>query len=110
MFNKFLSNIAVNPSFLNQFTFYSKRLKKEESIRKLGLVFIVLSMLVQVTASLFPAELSLAASSNDVIYGGVSSKADLVSKCNNNAQVQAIYAKFGVTCAEINATDRKSVV
>ena len=107
MFNKFLSNIAVNPSFLNQFTFYSKRLKKEESIRKLGLVFIVLSMLVQVTASLFPAELSLAASSNDVIYGGVSSKADLVSKCNNNAQVQAIYAKFGVTCAEINATTTK---
>lgn len=107
MFNKLLSNISVNPSALNQFSFYAQRLKKEESIRRLGLFFIIASMLVQLGASMFPAERSLAASSNDIIFGGVSSKADLVNKCNNNAQVQAIYAKFGVTCAEINATTTK---
>ena len=107
MFNKLISNIAINPSHLNQLSFYAKRLKKEESIRRIGFVFIILSMFVQIGASMFPAERSLAASSNDVIYGGVSSKADLVSKCNNNAQVRGIYAKFGVTCAEINASTTK---
>ncbi len=107
MFNKLISNISINPSALNQFSFYAQRLKKEESVRRLGLFFIIASMLVQLGASMFPAERSLAASSNDIIFGGVSSKADLVNKCNNNAQVQAIYAKFGVTCAEINATTTK---
>lgn len=107
MFNKLLSNLSVNPSYFNQFAFYASRLKKEESIRRMGFVFIALSMLVQLTASMFPAEKSLAASSNDIIYGGVTSKADLVNKCNNNAQIKAIYAKFGLTCAEINASTTK---
>lgn len=107
MFNRMISNIATNPSFLGQFAFYANRLKKEESVRKLGLVFIVLAMLVQITASMFPAQKSLAASSNDIIYGGVSSKADLVNKCNTSAQIQAIYAKFGVSCSEISAGTTK---
>ena len=105
MFTKLLTNVSINPSLMNQFSFYANRLKKEQSIRKLGLFFIVMSMLVQLVASMFPAERSLAASiNNDIITGGVTSKADLVNKCNANTQIQAIYAKFGVSCAEIAAT------
>lgn len=111
MFNKILSNIAINPSALNQLSFYANRLKKEQAIRRIGLAFIVLSMLVQSVAAMFPAEQSLAASSNDIISGGVSGKADLVNKCNNNVQnVKNIFAKFGITCAIINSTAQATTV
>ncbi len=106
-----MNNLATSPSYINQFAFYANRLKKEESIRKLGIFFIVLSFVVQIIASAFPAEKSLAASTNDIISNGVASKTDLVSKCNSNFNgVQNIYAKFGVSCKDINDTAKATTI
>lgn len=103
MFDKLVRNLTKKPNTLNQFAFYSSRLKKEKSIRTIGLVFMVLTLLVQIVASAVPAERTFAASNNDIIAGGVATRADLVAKCKSNAQIQAIYAKFGVACANISA-------
>ncbi len=101
MLDKIVRDINTKPNALNQLGFYSQRLKKEKSIRALGVSLMIMALLVQIAASAFPAEKSYAASANDIIPGGVTSKADLVSKCRNNAQYRAIFARFDVSCDHI---------
>src|SRR3989344_1853723 len=101
MFNKLLSNVAVNPSALNQFAFYSKRLRKEQSIRRLGLFFIISSMIVQIFASIIPAEKSLAYSDNHII-NGIKTRQDIIKAWDRSgSDVSSIYSKFGVTRQDI---------
>lgn len=101
MFHKLLSNIAYHPSALNQFAFYSKRLKQEKSIRRLGLVFIILSMFVQIVAAMVPAEKSLAYSDNHII-NGLKTKNDILREWDRRgSDIPAIYTKFGVTRQDI---------
>lgn len=104
MFKKLLSNLPFNPSLVKQLSFYTKRMKREASIRRLGTVFIILAMFVQFAAVISPAQPSLAASSNDIVYGGISSKQDMVNRCNSNAEIRAIFAYYGVSCAAVNAS------
>lgn len=101
MFKKLLSNLPFNPSLVKQLSFYTKRMRREASIRRLSTVFIILAMFVQFAAVISPAQPSLAASSNDIIYGGITSKQDAVNRCNSNAEIRAIYAYYGVSCAAI---------
>ncbi|MCA9330561.1 DUF11 domain-containing protein [Candidatus Saccharibacteria bacterium] len=103
MFRKLLSNLPFNPSLIHQLTFYSKRMKKESSIRRMGAIFIVLAMFIQFAAVLSPAQPSVASSSNDVIPGGFSSRQQAVNWCNGNAEIRGIYARYGITCAAIGS-------
>jgi hypothetical protein len=109
VFSKIVSRLAFSPSAINQLAFYGQRLKKEESIRRLGLVFIVLSMFVQISAAMFPAEKSLAASDNDVIRGGVKSITQLKSKYDSHADVRELYNRFGLDGDDINKNRAKNV-
>ncbi len=109
MFSKIISRLAVNPSSIGQLAFYSKRLKKEESIRRIGVLFTVLSLLVQITATAFPSEQSLASSNNDVIRGGIKTLTELKGKYNANADVRELYNRFGVTGDDISASRVKNV-
>lgn len=102
MFNKLLSNLPFNPSLINQVAFYSKRLKQETSVRRLGFLLVALTMVVQLFAILSPAQPSLAASGNDLIPGGVSSKDQLVMHCVNNSYgFKTILAHFSISCNNI---------
>lgn len=103
MFKKLLSNLPFNPSLVRQLSFYTKRMKREASIRRLSAVFIILAMFVQFVAVISPAQPSLAYSYNDIIPGGISSKQDAVNWCNSNPEIRAIYAYYGVSCAAIAA-------
>lgn len=72
MINKLLANLPFNPSMLEDVSFYAKRLRRESFLRKIGLAFIILSLVVQIFAAAVPPEKSLAQSSNnDVVIGGV---------------------------------------
>lgn len=103
MFNKLISNLAFNPSTIEQVAFYTKRLKKEESVRRIGVAMIALSMFVQIFAALVPPEKSLATSQNNVIKSApVVSIADLKAKCNAHADVKALYDRFGMNCGTID--------
>lgn len=102
MFNKLLSNLPFNPSLINQVSFYSKRLKEEASVRRTGFILVALTMFVQLFAILSPAKPSLAASGNDLIPGGVTSKDQLVVHCIANSYgFKTILAHFSITCDHI---------
>lgn len=101
MYHKLISNLAFSPTMIDQVAFYGRRLKQEESIRRLGLILIVFSMFIQVFAAMVPPEKSLAASNNDVIYGGVSNLEDFRRHYNSKADVRALYQRFGVQANDI---------
>lgn len=71
MFRKIVSNLSFSPALVGQLGFYAKRLRKEETTRRLGLVFVVLAVAVQCLAVFEPPESANAASSNDMVYGGL---------------------------------------
>jgi hypothetical protein len=109
MINKLLANLPFNPSLIEDVSFYAKRLRKEESVRRLGLVLVVISMFIQLFVALSPPEKSFAASDNDVINGGADTLPELKSKCekSNDANqklnwgAKDLYARFGIDCSDI---------
>jgi fimbrial isopeptide formation D2 family protein len=103
MFKKLLANLPFNPSLLDQLSFYSTRLKRETAIRRLGFAFMALALLLQVAATLYPAQKSLAASPNNVL-NGLTDKTSLLRAYDNNiGNVKNIYAKFGITHDNLTA-------
>lgn len=106
MFEKLLSNLPFNPDLVNQVAFYARRMRQEESIRRTGMIFVVLAFLVQFIAFTAPAPSTAAYSNSDMINGGISSKADAVNACRNNIKNygDALW-NFHITCGNIvNAT------
>lgn len=108
MINRLISNLPYNPSLINELAFYTKRIKREESIRKVGFVLIILSLFVQMFAASFPAEKSLAQSPNNDLIGRVETKAQILRAWDNpRTGVAQAYQKFGVTRKDISNLSNK---
>ncbi len=106
MFKKIVSNLPYNPGLIAQVGFYADRLHREKSIRMFSFVFIALAMAVQSWAILSPSQPSLAASGNDIISGGVTTKASLLSAYDNSADIRAVYDQYNLTRSDLaNVTD-----
>jgi hypothetical protein len=107
MFRKIVSNLAFSPALVGQLGFYAKRLRKEETTRRAGLIFTALALVVQSFAVFSPPESANAANGNNVIYGGVKSKTELLSLYDKNkdsaghTDLQQIYSRFGITRQDI---------
>lgn len=107
MFRKIVSNLAFSPALVGQLGFYAKRLRKEETTRRIGLIFTALALVVQSFAVFNPPEPANAANGNNVIYGGVKSKQDLLGIYDRNkdsaghTDIQQIYSYFGITRQDI---------
>lgn len=107
MFRKIVSNLPFSPALVGQLGFYARRLRKEETTRRIGLIFTVLALIMQSFAVFNPPESANAANGNNVIYGGVSSKSDLLSVYDRNEDsaghkdLQQIYRQFGITRQDI---------
>lgn len=102
MFEKLLATLPFNPASIKQLSFYAKRMRQEEAIRRVGLVFIVLAFLIQFFAFVSPPVATLAASPNDLIDGGFSSAAEAASDCQNNVEnYGTILANYGITCSDV---------
>jgi hypothetical protein len=102
MFEKLLANLPYNPGLTKQFGFYARRLRHEESIRRTGMIFTVLAFLVQFFAFISPPQPTTAYSSSDMINGGISSKADAVRACRDNAKnFGDVMWNFKITCNDI---------
>jgi len=71
MFKKIVSNLPFSPALVGQLGFYAKRLKKEETTRRLGLIFLVLALVVQSFAVFQPPESANASSETDMVSGGI---------------------------------------
>ena len=101
MFKKLLSNLPYNPSLISQVGFYTKRLKAESSIRRMGVIMLVLSVVVQgfaIASPVRPAQ----ASTNDMFPGGFANQAAAVNACNANSyDFKTILAYFGINCQDL---------
>jgi len=103
MFRKLVANLPFSPGLINQVGFYSDRLRQEQSLRRLGFLFIALAMVVQIFAVAVPPERSLASSSNHVI-NGIKTRSDILSAWDRaGSDIPKIYGVFGVTRADIAA-------
>jgi uncharacterized repeat protein (TIGR01451 family) len=104
MLEELLSILPYNPSLIHQLSFYSRRLRAERSIRRVGLLFIILAFAVQFFAVISPAQPTVADSTNDLVNGGFSSAAEAASICNQNINSYGtILANYGITCAKVAA-------
>ena len=102
MLDKLLSNLPYNPGLIHQLSFYGKRMREEASVRRLGLVFIVLAFMVQFVAVLSPVQPTAADPSNDLIPNGTN-KALAVSYCQNNTKNYGdILHNYGITCNDVS--------
>jgi len=109
MFRKLISNITFSPALVGQLGFYAKRLKKEESTRRIGLIFTALALVVQSFAVFSPPESANAASSQDLVYGGVRSIDDFLAHYDRNENnLRDIFNAAGVTRQEIASTHSES--
>jgi hypothetical protein len=108
MFRKLVANLPFSPSLVGQLGFYAKRLRAEETTRRIGLIFTALALIMQSFAVLSPPEAANAAHPSDMIYGGVSSVADILSVYDASARGNGDFKKImdyaGVTRAELAAT------
>ncbi len=102
MFRKVVSNLAFSPALVGQLGFYARRLKKEEATRRLGLVFTALALVVQSLTVFTPPESANAANGSDMIYGGVSSKQDVLAAYDKKSgDFKDIMDYAGITRAEL---------
>lgn len=80
-----------------------RRMRRESAVRRVGLVFIVLTMIVQFTAVIAPPSASLQASpGNDLISGGFQTKDQAVLHClNSSIDYGTILRYYGIGCDDI---------
>lgn len=110
MFRKLVSNVSFSPALVGQLGFYAHRLKKEEATRRVGLIFTALALIVQSFAVFSAPEPANAASSSDMIRGGVSSKTELMQHYDANTNsMKTFYTELGITREELRTTTASSL-
>ncbi len=110
MFRKLVSNVSFSPALVGQLGFYARRLKKEEATRRTGLIFTALALIVQSFAVFSAPEPANAASSSDMIRGGVSSKTELMQHFDANTNsTKTFYTELGITREELRTSTAGSL-
>ena len=116
MFRKIVSNLSFSPALVGQLGFYAKRLRKEETTRRLGLIFVALALVVQCLAVFQPPESANAASSNDLVRGGLGIGANrsinnfLAPYDANSGNLKDIMNYMGITREEIASAQYTSFI
>jgi hypothetical protein len=110
MFRKLVTNLSFSPTLIGELGHYAKRIRREERMRVLGLIFVVLALIVQYFAIFRPPEPANAASSQDLIYGGIATRDELLRHYqHNDNNLRDIYTAAGITEQEIMGTREGSV-
>ncbi len=110
MFKKIVSQLSFSPALVGQLSFYAKRLRKEQTTRRLGLVFVALALVVQSLVVFQGPEPANAANPSDMIPGGLglgsarSFNNFLAPYDRNDRNLKEIFNYFGITREEIVAT------
>lgn len=114
MFRKIVSNLSFSPAIVGQLGFYAKRLRKEETTRRLGLIFVVFALVVQGIAVFQPPESANASNTNDFVPGGLGLGANrslnnfLGPYDSNSNNIKDVMDYVGITRAEIAAAEFSS--
>ncbi|HEY1086029.1 MAG TPA: hypothetical protein VGE34_04905 [Candidatus Saccharimonadales bacterium] len=102
MFRKIVSNLPFSPALVGQLGFYARRLRKEETTRKAGLIVTALALVVQSFAVFSPPEAVNASSTADFFSGGYKDKADYINHYNKDdtGGLKQVMRSIGITEAE----------
>lgn len=109
MFRKIVSRLSFSPALIGQLGFYAKRLKQEQNVRRTGLIFVALALVVQSLVVFQPIESANAASDNDMVYGGLGVGSErsfnkfLTPYDANTRHLKDIFNQVGITRQEITA-------
>ena len=109
MFRKIVSQLSFSPALVGQLSFYAKRLKKEQTTRRLGLVFVALALVVQSLVVFQPPQSANAANASDMIPGGLGLGSartldNFIGPYDRGERhLKEIYDYFGITRDEIIA-------
>lgn len=110
MFRKLVSNLPFSPALVGQLGLYAGRLRKEQAVRRLGLLFVVAALVIQSFAIFSPPEQASANSPSPVIPGGVTSVQQILNTYDASAAGQNDFKNlmdyFGVTRTELQSMDK----
>jgi hypothetical protein len=109
MFKRIVSQLTLSPSVAQNLSFYARRLKQESVTRTFSAIAAVLMVGLQFAVITAPPTVSNAASPNDIVYGGITSQADLLSKYDGSPQLQALYNAFGISRTDLAATTTATI-
>ncbi len=116
MFRKIVSNLSFSPALVGQLGFYAKRLRKEETTRRVGLIFVALALVVQGLVVFQPSESANASNPSDFVPGGLGLGADkslnyfIAPYDANSGNLKDIMNYMGITRAEITSAQFSSFV
>ncbi len=105
MFRRLIENVSFSPALVGQLGFYARRLKQEEATRRIGLIFTALALVVQSVAVFSAPEAANAASGNDMIYGGISSHAEMMTAYDRDQKFRNVMNMAGITRSELAKAD-----
>lgn len=111
MFRKIVSQLSFSPALVSQLAFYARRLRKEQTTRRLGLIFVALALVVQSLVVFQPPESANASNTNDFVPGGLGVGADrsldnfLKPYDANSKHLKDIFDFYGITRSEITNSE-----
>lgn len=106
MFRKIVSNLPFSPALVGQLGFYAKRLRREETTRKLGLIFVILALIVQSLIVFQPPESANAASTTRIIHKDISQSINSLAKTKTATNISQGFIEASLATA--NAGDQIS--
>lgn len=109
MFRKLVSGLPFSPALVGTLGFYARRLKKEEATRRLGLIFTALALIMQSFAVFAPPEHANAANSNDMIYGGITTREQILKAYDEDARFRSVITYAGISRDELAKTQLKTI-
>lgn len=110
MFRRIVSNLSFSPALVGQLGFYAKRLRKEETTRRIGLIFTALALVVQYFAVFSPPESANASSANSFVSGGVKNISEFVKYYDkNHNNIRDLFNSLGITKNELESAKKQTV-
>ncbi|PID33212.1 hypothetical protein CR969_01950 [Candidatus Saccharibacteria bacterium] len=86
MFKRIVSRLPFSPSLIKELGSYAKNLRKEEALRRTGLILTAIALIIQSLIVLVPPESANAANRSDLVRGGIHSKRQLLAAWDKNSQ------------------------
>lgn len=102
MFHKIISGLSYSPALVESLSKLATSLKNEEYLRRIGVVFLFIALVVQSLVLLFPSNPSNVASAEDTFYGGFSSLDKFMATySSNDKHLRDMLISLGITRYDI---------
>lgn len=110
MFEKLLSIMPYNPGIIHQMSFYGRRMHEEAAIRRIGVIFLVLTFFVQFFAVLSPPKPTVADSTSNLLSTGFSTASEARKNClDDTRDYQKILRHYGIDCDAVGNGKDKTI-